>query len=52
MSTHGSFPQPGCPNCESLARFVGHESVAAYLEQRAAHEATALKLPHRELVAA
>jgi hypothetical protein len=52
MLTHGSFPQPGCPKCESLARRAGHESVAAYLEQKAAREVTALKLPDRELVAA
>lgn len=52
MSTHGPYPATGCEFCEALARRAGHQSVAAYLEQKAASEATVLKLPDRELVAA
>jgi hypothetical protein len=51
MTTHGSFPQPGCSRCEALARFAGHESVAAYLQQEGG-EITALSLPQREKAAA
>ena len=52
MSTHGPYPATGCEFCEALAGRAGHQSVAAYLEQKAASEATVLKLPDRELVAA